>query len=57
MKPLNEMLTAKPLAKKLGVIIDTVRRWAKKGLIPYWINPANSYRYFDIKNVKAALKM
>ena len=30
----NDLLTAAQLAEKLGVCIDTVRRWTREGKIP-----------------------
>jgi len=45
------------MAKELGVDRKTLTKWAKKGIIPSYVNPANGYRYFDRTKTLRALKL
>jgi Cd(II)/Pb(II)-responsive transcriptional regulator len=40
-------LKIKELAKKIGLSIDTIRFYEKKGLIPPPLRGDNNYRYYD----------
>lgn len=50
---MEEMIKAKDLAKALSVNIETVRRWTRKGTIPF-IEIGASKRY-SLTEVKSAL--
>lgn len=51
------MTTNGRMARELGVDPKTLRKWAEEGLIPSYVNPANSYRYYDRVSVVRALKL
>jgi len=51
------MTTNGQLAKELGVDPKTLRKWAKEGLIPSYVNPANGYRHYDKVAVIRALEL
>ena len=51
---MNNQLTVKDVAKKLNISIDTVRRWAKLGLIRCVRDKYNN-RLFDCEDVQLAL--
>lgn len=53
----NNMLTNGQMAKAIGVDPKTLRQWAKDGLIPSYVNPANNYRYYPKNEVFRALKL
>ncbi len=53
----NSMLSNGEMARRLGVDPKTLRKWAKEGLVPSYVNPANGYRYYDEKSVIRALKL
>lgn len=40
-------------AKRLGVHRETLRRWARRGLITYWTVGAGQYMTFDPKDIEA----
>lgn len=42
----NEWLTTKELADRLGVHVDTIRRWERRGRITCVRHPVNNYRLF-----------
>lgn len=44
------------LARSLGIDPKTLRKWAKRGLVPSYINRLNGYRYYVRSEVIAALK-
>ena len=48
---MNGMLTISQAADEIGVSIDTIRRWEKKGLIK-GTRSENNYRLFNIEEVK-----
>ncbi len=48
---MDELLTIGEVAEKLKVSIDTIRRWAKKGLIKS-SRGENNYRFFNIGEVE-----
>lgn len=50
-KSMNGMLTVSQAANEIGVSIDTIRRWEKKGLIKSTRSDKN-YRLFNLKEVK-----
>ena len=52
---LGRMLTTGEIAKILGKDPRTIRVWAKRGIIPSFVNPANGYRHFDKIEVINAL--
>lgn len=53
----NGMLTNGALARELGVDPKTLRKWAKDGAVPSYVNPANRYRYFVKEEVLSALRL
>ena len=52
---LKKMLTAGVMAKELGINPKTLKKWARKGKVPSYRNPANNYWYFNKKEVLQAL--
>lgn len=48
---MDGLLTVIEAAKVIGVSIDTIRRWEKKGILKS-IRSANNYRLFNIEEVK-----
>lgn len=48
---MNSMLTISQAAKEIGVSVDTIRRWEKKGLIK-GVRSNKNYRLFNIEEVK-----
>ncbi len=48
---MNVLFTIADAAEKLGVSVDTIRRWEKKGLIKSTRNDQN-YRVFNIDEIK-----
>ena len=48
----EEWLTVGPMAKKLGVHPDTIRRWARIGKLKTIRHPVNNYRLFLIQNLE-----
>jgi excisionase family DNA binding protein len=54
MDPTTELLTARELAKRLRVSPDTVRSWARRGLIPTLRLSPKVTRY-NVEAVLAAL--
>lgn len=53
----RDMVTTKRMALGLGIDPKTLRKWAKAGLIPSYVNPANNYRYYDVREVIRALNL
>ena len=56
MRELSQMITNGRLARELGVDPKTLRKWAKKGLVPSHVNRLNNYRYYFRNEVYRALK-
>ncbi len=52
---MNELLTAEELGKRLRLRPDTIKSWARRGLIPS-IRATNKTRRFDIAEVIEALR-
>lgn len=54
MKEYNEIMSIADAAKYLGVSIDSVRRWEKKGYIKSFRTPGNHRRYNkkDLNRIK-----
>ena len=50
------MLTNGKMARDLGIDPKTLRKWAKRGLVPSYINRLNGYRYYFRSEVIRALK-
>lgn len=50
------MMTNGKMARSLGIDPKTLRKWARRGLVPSYINPLNGYRYFFRHEVLKALK-
>lgn len=51
---LTQMLTNGKMARLLGIDPKTLRKWARKGIVPSYINPLNGYRYyFKAETIKA----
>ena len=44
------------MAKSLGINPKTLRKWARKGYVPSYINRFNGYRYYFKVEVLKALK-
>ena len=53
----SNMLTNGKMAKELGVDPKTLRKWAKNGIVPSYVNPANNYRLYRKSAVIQALKL
>lgn len=56
MRELNQMITNGRLAREIGIDPKTLRKWAKKGLVPSYVNRLNNYRYYFRNEVYRALK-
>ncbi len=52
----NQMLTNGKMARILGIDPKTLRKWARRGLVPSYINRLNGYRYYFAREVIRALK-
>jgi DNA-binding transcriptional MerR regulator len=52
----NQMLTNGKMARTLGIDPKTLRKWARRGLVPSYINRLNGYRYFFPREVIRTLK-
>ncbi len=52
----NRMLTNGRMARELGIDPKTLRSWARKGVVPCYVNPANGYSYYFRREVLQALK-
>ena len=48
---MDDLLTVLDVAKVIGVSVDTIRRWEKKGILKSTRSP-NNYRLFNIEEVK-----
>ena len=53
---LNQMLTNGKMARLLGIDPKTLRKWARNGIVPSYINPLNGYRYYFKAEAIKALK-
>jgi DNA-binding transcriptional MerR regulator len=53
---LSQMLTNGKMARLLGIDPKTLRKWARRGLVPSHINRVNGYRYYFRNDVIRALK-
>ncbi len=53
---LNLMLTNGKMARVFGIDPKTLRKWARRGVVPSYINRANGYRYYFKHEVLKALK-
>jgi excisionase family DNA binding protein len=56
MNKLTEYLHTAAAAEYLGVAQNTIRKWAARGDIPMFRNPANGYRLFKRSDLDAFLK-
>jgi DNA-binding transcriptional MerR regulator len=56
MHELNQMLTNGKMARLLGIDPKTLRKWARKGIVPSYINQHNGYRYYFKAEAIKALK-
>ena len=54
---LGQMLTNGKMARFLGIDPKTLRKWAKSGIVPSYINRLNKYRYYFKNEVIRALKV
>ena len=54
---LNQMITNGKMARILGIDPKTLRKWARHGIVPSYINRLNGYRYFFKQDVLKALKL
>lgn len=50
------MMTNGRMARALGVDPKTLKKWARRGLVPSYINRLNGYRYYFKHEVLRALK-
>ena len=53
---LNHMVSNGKMARILGIDPKTLRKWAKKGIVPSYINRLNGYRYYFKHEAIKALK-
>ncbi|RKX26310.1 MAG: hypothetical protein DRP45_03865 [Candidatus Zixiibacteriota bacterium] len=53
---LNQMLTNGKMARLLGIDPKTLRKWARNGIVPSYINRLNGYRYYFKAEAIRALK-
>lgn len=49
----GEWLTVGPISKKIGVHVDTIRRWASAGRIKSVRHPINNYRLFLLSDIES----
>lgn len=56
MKTLKDYITIKQACKILGISPITLRRWDNSGKLKSYRNPANNYRLYRVKELKAFLK-
>ena len=54
---LGHMLTNGKMARLLGIDPKTLRKWARRGIVPSYINRLNNYRYYFKNEVIRALKI
>ena len=52
----TQMLSNGKMARALGVDPKTLRKWARRGYVPSYINGENNYRYYFKVEVLKALK-
>ena len=52
----TRMLTNGRMARALGIDPKTLRKWARRGIVPSYINRLNGYRYYFKREVIQALK-
>jgi len=52
----NVMLTNGKMARALGINPKTLKKWARRGIVPSYINRLNGYRYYFTHEVVRALK-
>lgn len=52
----GQMITNGKMARFLGIDPKTLRKWARRGLVPSYINRLNGYRYYFRHEVIRALK-
>ena len=53
----GQMITNGKMARFLGIDPKTLRKWARRGLVPSYINRLNGYRYYFRHEVIRALKI
>ncbi len=53
---MKRILTNGKMARELGIDPKTLRKWARRGVVPSYIHPANGYRYFFVNEVIQALR-
>jgi excisionase family DNA binding protein len=51
-KPPKKLLPTRTLARRLGVNVFTVRRWAREGRIPFYRKTSDGRFWFDARIVK-----
>jgi excisionase family DNA binding protein len=56
MTKLTEYLHTAAAAEYLGVAQNTIRKWASRGDIPVYRNPANGYRLFKRSELERFLQ-
>ncbi|MFN6300859.1 MAG: helix-turn-helix domain-containing protein [Planctomycetota bacterium] len=56
MTKLTEYLHTAAAAEYLGVAQNTIRKWALRGDIPVYLNPANGYRLFKRSELERFLQ-
>lgn len=53
---LGQMITNGKMARLLGIDPKTLRKWAKRGIVPSYINRLNNYRYYFKNEVFRVLR-
>lgn len=56
MTKLSEYVKTAEAAEILGVVQNTIRKWAEQGKIPMHRNPANGYRLFKRSDLDKFLR-
>ena len=56
MKKLNDYLSVKEAADIIGVHVDTLKLWEKKGILVPRRNPMNNYRIYSREELNLFLK-
>lgn len=50
---IDEALTQKDVAQKLGVSVKTVRKWTKAGLLPVWFHTEDGRAVYSASTIEA----
>ncbi len=52
----GQMITNGKMARLLGIDPKTLRKWARRGIIPSYVHPLNRYRYYFKNEVFRVLR-